>query len=119
MEVLDKMYTEKDLLGKGGKFLVLTALETNIFCREKFSEEQRMIASSAEDFARICHGHPTYSQAFKEASKTMRRKMKALNPKKGVYKNFPKFEVSYKNQPYIIDEYGGVWWLPKQLRKKI
>ena len=52
MEVLDKMYTEKDLLGKGGKFLVLTALETNIFCREKFSEEQRMIASSAEDFAK-------------------------------------------------------------------
>ena len=52
MEVLDKMYTEKDLLGKGGKFLVLTALESNIFCREKFSEEQRMIASSAEDFAK-------------------------------------------------------------------
>ena len=56
MEVLeknkDKMYNEEDLLGKGGKFLVLTALETNIFCREKFSEEQKMIASSAEDFAR-------------------------------------------------------------------
>ena len=52
MEVLDKMYTEKDLLGKGGKFLVLTVLETNIFCRERFSEEQRMIASSAEDFAK-------------------------------------------------------------------
>ena len=32
MEVLeknkDKMYDEQDLLGKGGKFLVLTALET-------------------------------------------------------------------------------------------
>tara|TARA_Y100001968_G_scaffold280507_1_gene277015 strand:+ start:3125 stop:4924 length:1800 start_codon:yes stop_codon:yes gene_type:complete len=56
MEVLeknkDKMYNEQDLLGKGGKFLVLTALETDIFCREKFSEEQRMIASSAENFAR-------------------------------------------------------------------
>lgn len=25
--------------------------------------------ASAEDFARICHGHPTYSEAFKEASK--------------------------------------------------
>ena len=44
---------------------------------------------------------------------------KALNPKKGVYRNFPHFETSYKNQPYIIDEYGGVWWLPKQLRKKM
>ena len=55
MEVLEKekkkMYTEEDLLGKGGKFLILTALETHIFCREKFSEEQKMIASSAEDFA--------------------------------------------------------------------
>ena len=44
--------------------------------------------------------------------------MKALNPKKGVYKNFPKFEVSYKNQPYIIDEYGGAWWLPLNVRDK-
>ena len=44
---------------------------------------------------------------------------KALNPKKGVYRNFPHFETSYNNQPYIIDEYGGVWWLPKQLRKKM
>lgn len=25
--------------------------------------------SSAEDFARICHGHPTYAEAFKEAAK--------------------------------------------------
>jgi len=44
---------------------------------------------------------------------------KALNPKKGVYRNFPHFETRYKNQPYIIDEYGGVWWLPKTLRKKM
>ena len=44
--------------------------------------------------------------------------MKALNPKKGVYRNFPKFETSYKNQPYIIDEYGGAWWLPLNLRNK-
>ena len=44
---------------------------------------------------------------------------KALNPAKGVYRNFPHFETSYKNQPYIIDEYGGVWWLPIKLRKKI
>ena len=44
---------------------------------------------------------------------------KALNPKKGVYRNFPQFETSYKKEPYIIDEYGGVWWLPDHLRKKI
>ena len=55
MEVLDqkqqKMYTEKDLIGKGGKFLVLTALDAGIFSREKFSEEQNMIAKSALDYA--------------------------------------------------------------------
>ena len=44
---------------------------------------------------------------------------KALNPPKGVYRNFPQFETSYKKEPYIIDEYGGVWWLPLTLRKKI
>lgn len=43
----------------------------------------------------------------------------ALNPKKGVYRNFPHFETNYTNEPYIIDEYGGVWWLPKNMRKKI
>ena len=42
-----------------------------------------------------------------------------LNPKKGVYRNFPHFETTYKDEPYIIDEYGGVWWLPLNLRKKI
>ena len=55
MEVLgqkkQKMYTEKDLIGKGGKFLVLTALDAGIFSREKFSEEQNMIAKSALDYA--------------------------------------------------------------------
>ena len=30
-----------------------------------------------------------------------------------------RFETSYKKEPYIIDEYGGVWWLPDHLRKKI
>ena len=48
-KINSKMYTEADLIGKGGKFLVLTALESEIFSREKFSEEQTMIASSAED----------------------------------------------------------------------
>jgi len=36
-----------------------------------------------------------------------------------VFRNFPQFETQYKGQPYIIDEYGGVWWLPVNLRKKI
>ena len=44
---------------------------------------------------------------------------KVLNPKKGVYRNFPHFETNYNKEPYIIDEYGGVWWLPPVLSKKI
>ena len=47
-----KLYSPKDLLGKGGKFLVLTAKDSSVFCREKFTEEQNMIASSAIDYAR-------------------------------------------------------------------
>ena len=47
-----KLYSAKDLVGKGGKFLVLTAEDSSVFCREKFSEEQNMIASSAIDYAK-------------------------------------------------------------------
>ena len=52
MDLKNKLYSEKDLIGKGGKFLVLTADESSVFCREKFSEEQNMIANSALDYAR-------------------------------------------------------------------
>ena len=54
-ELLDekeKLYTSEDLVGKGGKFLVLTANDSTVYCREKFTEEQKMIANSALDFAR-------------------------------------------------------------------
>ena len=47
-----QLYTAKDLIGKGGKFLVLTAEDSTIFCREKFTEEQNMIANSALDYAK-------------------------------------------------------------------
>ena len=47
-----QLYSAKDLVGKGGKFLVLTAKDSTIFCREKFTEEQNMIASSALDYAK-------------------------------------------------------------------
>ena len=47
-----KMYSAKDLVGKGGKFLVLTAKDSTVFSREKFTEEQKMIASSAIDYAK-------------------------------------------------------------------
>ena len=45
------LYTAQDLVGKGGIFLILSSKEATVFCREKFNEEQKMIASSAKDFA--------------------------------------------------------------------
>jgi len=45
------LYTAKDLIGKGGIFLILSSQESTVFCREKFNEEQIMIASSAKGFA--------------------------------------------------------------------
>ena len=52
METKDKLYSAKDLVGKGGKFLVLTSEEASVFSRENFSEEQNMIAASALDYAK-------------------------------------------------------------------
>ena len=52
METKEKLYSAKDLVGKGGKFLVLTSDEASVFSREKFTEEQNMIASSALDYAK-------------------------------------------------------------------
>ena len=39
-KINSKMYTEADLIGKGGKFLVLTALERN-FSRENFLKNKQ------------------------------------------------------------------------------
>lgn len=33
-------------------------------------------------------------------------------PENGVFRNFPDREVDYKGQPYILDEYGGIKWIP-------
>ena len=42
-------------------------------------------------------------------------KLEALltpKPDSGVYRNFPDREIEYSNQPYIIDEFGGIKWIP-------
>ena len=31
----------------------------------------------------------------------------------GVFRNFPDVEVEYAGQPYIVDEYGGIKWIPR------
>lgn len=31
----------------------------------------------------------------------------------GVFRNFPDVEAAYEGQPYIVDEYGGIKWIPR------
>jgi len=34
------------------------------------------------------------------------------NPETGVFRNIPDKEVAYTGQPYLVDEYGGIKWIP-------
>jgi len=34
------------------------------------------------------------------------------DPETGVFRNIPDREVAYNGQPYIVDEYGGIKWIP-------
>lgn len=49
----------------------------------------------------------TYHQDPEELAETL-----TPDPETGVYRNIPKKEVAYKGQPYIVDEYGGMKWIP-------
>ncbi|MBT7067476.1 MAG: beta-glucuronidase [Verrucomicrobia bacterium] len=35
----------------------------------------------------------------------------------GVYRNVPKHEPAYGGQPYLVDEYGGIKWIPEERRE--
>lgn len=35
---------------------------------------------------------------------------------KGLFRNYPAIEPDYEGQPYIIDEYGGIKWIPTEDR---
>jgi len=37
----------------------------------------------------------------------------APKPESGVYRNFPDREADYAGQPYIVDEFGGIKWIPR------
>jgi beta-galactosidase/beta-glucuronidase len=37
----------------------------------------------------------------------------AIDPETGVWRNFPEVEVEYAGQPYIVDEFGGIKWIPR------
>jgi len=38
------------------------------------------------------------------------------DPEKGVWRNFPEREVPYTGQPYLVDEFGGIKWIPESRR---
>ena len=38
------------------------------------------------------------------------------NAERGVWRNIPEHESEYVGQPYIIDEYGGIKWIPSEDR---
>ena len=43
---------------------------------------------------------------------------RALTPdrEKGVWRNYPDREVEYEGQPYLVDEFGGIKWIPAKRR---
>lgn len=36
------------------------------------------------------------------------------DPEKGVWRNFPDRESEYEGQPYLVDEFGGIKWIPPE-----
>lgn len=34
------------------------------------------------------------------------------------WQNYPEYDAPYSGQPYIVDEYGGIWWNPGQKDEK-
>jgi beta-galactosidase/beta-glucuronidase len=41
----------------------------------------------------------------------------SLDPDGGVYRNYPDWECAYAGQPYLIDEFGGIKWIPTADRR--
>jgi len=44
--------------------------------------------------------------------------VETLTPKAegGVFRNFPDFDARYEGQPYLVDEFGGIKWIPQDRR---
>jgi len=38
------------------------------------------------------------------------------NSEKGVWRNYPDLEAEYEGQPYLVDEFGGIKWIPERQR---
>jgi len=39
-----------------------------------------------------------------------------LDPVKGIHRDQPSKDTIYEGQPYIVDEYGGIKWAPREIR---
>jgi hypothetical protein len=42
------------------------------------------------------------------------REQLEIDPEAGVWRNYPDDEVAYDGQPYVIDEFGGIKWIPRE-----
>lgn len=42
------------------------------------------------------------------------RRILTPDPEKGVWRNMPDQEPEYEGQPYIVDEFGGIKWVPPE-----
>ena len=52
------------------------------------------------------------SHLYEQNPAAFKEKFDALTPDatEGFHMNFPKLDVGYSGQPYVVDEYGGTWW---------
>ena len=44
------------------------------------------------------------------------RSMLSLSTNGHVYRNYPQWEAEYQGQPYLLDEFGGILWVPENRR---
>jgi beta-galactosidase/beta-glucuronidase len=49
-----------------------------------------------------------YTQSGKELSQIL-----DPNRDEGIFRNYPEWEPPYEHQPYLVDEYGGILWIPE------
>ncbi|MFH1068511.1 MAG: glycoside hydrolase family 2 TIM barrel-domain containing protein, partial [Candidatus Glassbacteria bacterium] len=47
-----------------------------------------------------------------------RQNFEPFRTSEDIWRNFPESDAPYAGQPYIVDEYGGIWWNPGQNDEK-
>jgi len=49
---------------------------------------------------------------YEQAAEKLRARL-TPKPDSGVFRNFPDLEIEYSGQPYLVDEFGGIKWIPR------